>query len=290
MKFQKTIVTLVTMSSIFVYVATASAIKITHTPSGGSESLIFEDDFEDDAAATSATDPANPGPLRSTGVAGWDERGMDGTFSDSQEVQVMDQNFSQAYTPSSASQGNNFLSIARDVGGYSSRAGVDLGQSFTTGVLTAEFMAWVPNVNTTDGSAQVQHVDVAFVSAFNNEWNGRVALARTIDGSGSQNGSANEVHIYGTGDNNTGQFFQTGVWEKWVVETDLDAGTTRVAVGNQAFSAAAANSGGSAGTFNIGTIGGNAGFAIDAVPEPSTFAMLTLGLLLLWNRCGRYRR
>ena len=62
MRLQNTIVTFVVIGLIFAWVTTAGAITITHTPTAGSPTILFQDDFEDDTAAVLTTDDANPSP------------------------------------------------------------------------------------------------------------------------------------------------------------------------------------------------------------------------------------
>ena len=112
----------------------------------------------------------------------------------------------------------------------------------------------------------------------------------TVDNSGAHN----VMYWSGSALTDTGVTYTPDTWQQWVMESDLDAGTTKVTVGGVA-SGAMTSVGSSASYFWWTTQMGNAAFAIDdinsyVVPEPGTFALLITGLLGLAAYAWRKRK
>ena len=259
---KKTILTFTAVVLVLTWVTSASAIRITHDDGAGNVSVLFFDNFEDDTAATVATDDADPAPVWDADTVGWNEN-SNGLTANVEEVQVLDSTVGslQAYMPNSAAEGNNYLSFARDDsnGVVGARTGVELNQTYTTGKLRAEFMFWTPNqgVNPAEGD-QEGFADAAFVGNLGNEWNTRLVLFR------DQLPNSGEVGSHPDG-SSTGVPITKGAWESWVVEADLDANTNTVTVNGVSSSAIANAHTGGANAFSFATQGGNAAYAIDSI-------------------------
>ena len=282
---KKTILTFTAVVLVLTWVTSASAIRITHDDGAGNVTELFFDNFEDDTAATAATDATHPNPIWDGTTIGWNSE-SNGPTASTEEVQVLGSSVgsTQAYMPDNASEGNNYLSVARDEmtgTGLGARTGVELGQTYSTGKLTAEFMAWIPSVGAAGNADQDFSMDLSFVGALGNEWNTRVNLVRPTNTTGT-------VQFATVGD--TGVQFTNDQWQNWVVESDLDTGMTTVTVDGNT-SAPFANNSNTVTALNIATPGGNSAYAIDAVPEAGTLGLLTVGgLMLLTKRRRRTRR
>ena len=289
---KKTILTFTAVVLVLTWVTSASAIRITYEDPGGAITELFFDDFEDDTAAAAATDAAPSNPISDGSTVGWNST-SNGPTASIEEVQVLDSvvGSAQAYMPDNAADGNNYLSVARDEmtgSALGARTGVELGQTYSTGKLTAEFMAWIPGVGVDGDPDQVFSMDMSFVGALGNEWNTRVALARPTNDTNSVRLVTGPPHDFASDD--TGVTYINDQWQSWVIESDLDAGTTTVTVAGNT-SAPFANSSNSISALNVATPGGNSAYAIDAIPEPGTVGLLTVGgLLLLSKRRSRIRR
>jgi len=248
------------------WVTTASAIRITYEDPGGAITELFFDSFEDDTAATAATDAAPPNPIWDGATIGWNSE-SNGPTASTEEVQVLDSvvGSTQAYMPNSAAEGNNYLSVARDEmtgTGLGARTGVELGQTYTTGKLTAEFMAWIPGVGVDGDPNQVFTMDMSFTGDLSNEWNTRVALARPTNDTNSVRLVTDPPHDFNSDD--TGVSYLSDQWQLWVLESDLDAGTTTVTVAGNT-SVPFANASNAVAALNVATPGGNSAYAIDAI-------------------------
>ena len=185
----------------------------------------------------------------------------------------MNSNLGQSWNPASAYQGNNFLSIARDLGG--SRTGVELGTAYSSGTLKAQFMVYIPT-NGGDGLPEENQVDLNFCGDLANEWNTRAVYFRALGGG--------TVTAYNNAVIDTTVPYAKDTWQEWTIETDLDNDQSRVTVRDPGTvgqtSAWYANHTGSMDSLNVATPGALAAYAIDAIPEPSTFALLIVGGLL----------
>ena len=242
-------------------------------------------DFESDTAAVAVTDDADPAAP------------MIAQEYKSNHVQVRSGNLGQSFVPASAAQGSNFLKIARDEVGspvedpnVGMEAFLDLGGATTTGIVRTEFKVYVPTLGVDGVSTPAQMMGAGFCGDYTDAYGTRVLSLLTVDNSGAHN----VMYWSGSALVDTGATYTPDTWQQWVVESDLDAGTTTVTVDGGA-SGAMTSVGSSASYFQWTTQMGNAAFAIDdinsyVVPEPGTFALLITGLLGLAAYAWRKRK
>ena len=213
--------------------------------------------FESDTAAVSLIDDADPAaPMISREY--W-----------SNHVQVNNQNFGKSYIPASAAEGDNFLKIARDYpdGGVEEdptvgmEAFLDLGGTTTAAPVRMEFMAYIPTLGVDELTTPGQMMGLAFCDDYTLAWTTSVRFFQTVDNAGAHN----VMYWDGSALIDTGVTYTPDTWQQWIIDSDLDAGTSTVTVGGGVASAPQPNMGNSASYFWWTTQMGDAAFAIDDI-------------------------
>lgn len=240
----KSIVAFAAIGLTLSWVTTAGAVQILRNGS-----IIFNDHFESGPAATLATDDADPV------TAGWiiDE-------GQGQNIQVLDGGFGQPYTPSSAFQGDNFLHLAREVGG-GENVTVQFAESpLTTDILSTRFMAYIPSLGVDGVSPANNPFALGFTGSTLNAFGGRTHWIGA-----NYNAGGRDVQYYDSAWNNTGLTYQTDRWQEWLLELDLDAGTTSLTIDGATNTNPIPTLGSGALALWLTTNSGNAAIGIDAV-------------------------
>ncbi len=167
--------------------------------------------------------------------------------------------------------GDNYLRIYRPAGGETLAAANFAPQ--TSGSVHCEFM-----YNADGGSVDYMQIRLS-ESDDNTGWPAIVALATRSDG---------KVNYYSGSWKDTGLTYdQTkgpAGWQKWEIDYIPGASTFTFAIDGVSSSALNVSAAGNPGSLIFRSGGAGGGAYVDAVPEPATIALLSLGGLLLRRR------
>ncbi len=256
---------LLTMVVLAVMASVASATIITNETTS---TTLFEDDFEGVSAISVGfvDDPGDTDYDPSAGTGSWVTK-----ETDVKQIQVTDFDGTTTGPPvvdyPGAYQGSNYMWVNR-TGNFNSAVGSLTSVQSTAG--DAIHIEWM-----------VYFRDNPANNSFFRMYSGSGATGNSIASL-----SANGDQSVGGGGSLT---YLSDTWQKWELDYVVNATTYDLTIdGTQATGLSVLESGGAVGSIRFSKGGGVSAkeYFVDAVPEPSTFALLSIGglMMLIWRR------